>query len=263
MTANLASLEAFLGIALSKTFHEFWKAHVPDKTLPFEVQKRRLGGPFGRRGPHPTKPGWWLIEIEIESNLPSLHLEVTLAHEIVHLVLDKEGYPVVWSPKPPKGQMWGPIAMYLHSVLVHPVVWLRLREWGFPVDDHIRVKATGRLKDLQSMDLRRKAPKRKQFLDWQLWLLQYILARLQWGEPERTQIYEMFADHSITVIGRYGERYLKRLDSLCYFDPQNLSPQIVKQAGQELLNKLDLSEYFSLKTLEELGQIQPPENYPL
>jgi len=253
MYASLASLEVGLGVAFSKTFHEFWKAHVPDKTPLFEVQKRKLGGAFGRRGPHPSKPGWWLIEIE--QNLPySVHPENTLAHEIVHLVLEKEGYPVIWSPEPPKGRIWENIASELHSILTHPVIWMRMREWGFPVDDHIRIKATGQLGDLQRMDLRRKAPKRKQFPDWQLWILKYILARLEWGEPERTQIYEVFAKPSITVIGKHGEKYVKQLDSLDYFEPQKLTPQTVKEAGERLLKDLKLNVYFSLKTLEELKQ---------
>jgi len=35
-------------------------------------------------------------------------------------------------------------------VLVHPIIWFRMRGWGFPVDEHIKVKATGQLKDLES-----------------------------------------------------------------------------------------------------------------
>jgi hypothetical protein len=241
MDASLGTLEGLLGVTFSETFHRFWKAYVPDKTPGFAVQKRKLGGAFGRRGPHP-RFGWL---IQVEESLPHSAREVTLAHEIVHLALDKEGYPVICSQKSLKGKEWGDVASYLHSVLVHPVVWLRLREWGFPVDDHILVKATGRLKDLQSMDPRRAAPKRKQFPNWQLWLLQYMLARLEWGEPEREQIYEMFAKHYLSV-GRQGEKYVKRLNSLGYSEPRRLTPPIVAQAGQMLLQRLDLNDYFWL-----------------
>ena len=128
--------------------------------------------------------------------------------------------------KQEQDSVWGPIGANLHSVLVHPIVWLRMREWGFPVDDHIRVKAMGQLKDLQKMDLVRRHPSRKRFPEWQNWLLKYVLARLEWGEPEREQIYEMFAKHHLSV-GRQGEKYVKRLDSLGYFEPRSLTPPIV------------------------------------
>jgi len=248
MDTSLETLEVLLGIAFSETLRKFWKAHVRDKTPSFEVQKGRLGGAFGRRGPHPNRPGWWLIEIE--ESLPRLvRAEVTLAHEVLHLTLDQEGYPMICGRRESSEAVWGPIAENLHSVLVHPVVWLRMRVWGFPVDDHIRVKATGRLRDLQSMDLMRRTPSRKQRPNWQLWLLQYVLARLEWGEPEREQIYEMFANRHMSI-GRQGEKYVKKLASLGYFQPTKLTPQIVASAGQMLLQRLDINTYFGLASTD-------------
>ncbi len=244
MDTSLETLEGLLDTTFSETFRKFWKTYVPDKTPGFAVQKRKLGGEFGNRGPHP-RFGWL---IQIEETLPLLAREVTLAHEIVHLALDQEEYPMICG-KQEQDNIWGPIGANLHSVLVHPVVWLRMREWGFPVDDHIRVKATGRLKDLQSMDLMRRSPSRKQFPAWQLWLLQYVLARLEWGEPEREQIYEMFAKYHLSV-GRQGEKYVKRLDSLGCFEPRRLTPPIVARAGQMLLQHLDLGTYFSLASTD-------------
>ena len=247
MDTRLENLEVLLDITFSETFRKFWKAYVPDKTLSFEVQKDRLGGAFGRRGLHPTRPGWWLIEIE--ENFPCLvRAEVTLVHEIVHLALDKEGYPIIGGRKGlPQDGVWGEVGANLHSVLVHPIVWLRMREWSFPVDDHIRVKATGQLKDLRSKI--RKYPSRKMFPGWRNWLLLYVLARVEWGEPEREQIYEMFASRHVPI-GRQGEKYVKKLASLGYFEPPKLTPQIVASAGQMLLQRLDLNTYFGLASTD-------------
>jgi hypothetical protein len=243
MDSPLESLEELLNMIFSETFHKFWKAYIPDKISNFIVKRSKLGGAWGQRDYNLQSKQ---TIIGIEENLAPFHKEMSLAHEILDLVLEREGYPVIYSDAQQlKQNLPGrdPIASNLHSVIIHPVIWFQMREWGFPVDEHIRVKATGQLKDLQSkID---KYPSRSNFSVWCGWLLQYILARLEWGEPERQEIYEIFENRHIPI-GRQGEKYIKRLEKLGYFDPRNLTPSIVAKAGDMFLQFLELKPYFTL-----------------
>ena len=243
----LEALEKLLNIAFTDTFEKFWKAYVPNKTPSFEVQKCRLNGPFGRRQPRPGHPRGWLIQIE-ERMPEGVSSEVTLAHEVIHLALDIESYPMIGGGENLSKDIWGPVMASLHSILVHPVVWHRMRDWGFPVDDHIRVKSTGRLKDLESKI--RKYPSRKASPNWENWVFQYVLARLEWGEPEREQIYRMFANLSI---GRQGEKCVEKLAALGYFELQRLNPKTVSEAGEMLLHRFSLNHHFKLVVAQRVG----------
>ena len=243
MESRLDDLEKLLHMTFSETFQKFWKAYVPNKTSNFIVKRSKLVGPWGQRNYNLQSKQ---TIIEIEEDLAPFHKEMSLAHEVLHLVLEKEGYPVIYSDAQQlKQNLPGSdsIASNLHSVIIHPVIWLEMREWGFPVDEHICVKATGQLKDLQSkID---KYPSRSNFSAWCDWLLMYILARLEWGEPERQEIYEMFKNRHIPI-GRQGEKYLKRLEKLGYFNPKNLAPSVTAKAGNMFLKFLNLKSYFAL-----------------
>jgi len=249
MNPSPIELEKLLNVEFSEAFCKFWEAHVPNKTPDFSVQASKLGEDWGRRGYDPTSRQGI---IEIEESLNSFHKELSLTHEILHLVLEQEGYPVVrhkelQTTKRLQGE-WA-IAANLHSVITHPVIWFRMRQYGFPVDAHIKDKAIGRLTNLKS--LIDKYPPRRNFPSWCLWLLQYVLARLEWGAPERQMIYEMFASHSVPI-GEQGEKYVTRLDKLGYFNPESLTPAIAKKAGDMFLQRLGLELYYKLDHLEKL-----------
>jgi hypothetical protein len=243
MNSSLVELKLLLNVDFSETFGKFWQTHVPDKVASFSIKVSKLGGAWGRRS-YDLKTKQALIEIE--ENLAPFHKEITLAHEVLHLVTEKQGFPVIYSNEQQlKVNLPGreTFAECFHSVLMHPVIWLRMNEWGFPVDEHIRVKARGQLKHLQSII--DKSPSQSDFSEWRNWLMQYILARLEWGIPERQEIYEMFESRHISI-GRQGEKYIKRLEKFGYFDPKNLMPSIVNEAGNMFLQFLELKPYFTL-----------------
>lgn len=247
---NLEKLEKLLEVSFAKSLHAFWREYVqPGRVPTFQVQKCKLNGAWGCRKPLLDNPNGWLIQINEKA--PREVREVTLAHEITHLALDLEGYPVISPQKdtPRDGGVWREVAAGLHSVLVHPVIWFRMRRFEFPVDDHIRIQATGQL-----ADLRRKPryPTRSQFPDWQNWTLKYILAGLQWDEPERQEIYDLFKSRH-SAIGRQGEKMLDKLrNSFSYSAPESLTPRITTDAGEMLLQRLDLDNHLQLAFIKTI-----------
>ncbi len=246
----LDRLEAFLGITFSSHFVEFWTEYGPANpscsTPRFEVRRRNLGGPFGARLPRLGHPKGWLIEIE--RDIPDEVCEVTFAHEIIHLSLDVDGYPVIVGKHgPPGSAAYDSLGANLHSVLVHPIIWLRMRKFGFPVDSHILIKSSGQLSDLRKLP---RFPSRNKSPEWEDWVLRYMIARLEWGEAERAQIYDIFAARH-SAIGRQGEKYLAKLDSLGYSEPHLLNPDVVRSAGEMLVRRLKLDSVFSLGSIEK------------
>jgi len=196
-----------------------------------------------------NNPKGWLIQISEKA--PRQVREVTLAHEIMHLALDLEEYPVIIPQgNTPGGGVWGEVGAELHSVLVHPIIWFRMRKFGFPVDDHIRIQATGQLADLKRTH---RYPTRNQFPDWQNWTLKYVLARLQWNEPERQEIHNLF-ESCRSAIGRQGEKLFEKLyNSFGYSVPESLTPSITTGAGEMLLQRLDLGSYLQLAFIKTIG----------
>lgn len=244
----LQGLEKLLGITFSSHFIDFWTEYDPanpsSNTPNFEVRKSNLGGPFGCRLPRPNHPNGWLIKIE--RDLPYEAQEVTLAHEIIHSSLDVDGYPMIGRKEgAPSNSDYARVAANLHSVLVHPIIWLRMREFDFPVDSHILMKSSGQLSDLRKIH---RYPSRSKSPEWEDWVLRYMLARLEWGEAERAQIYDIFAARH-SAIGRQGEKYLRKLDSLGYSEPQLLNPDVVRSAGEMLISRLKLDNVFSLPSI--------------
>jgi len=245
----LEELENLLEISFTKSFHVFWREYVQSGRAPhFQVQKCKLNRSWGCRKPLLSNPNGWLIQINEKA--PREVREVTLAHEITHIVLDLEEYPVISPQKDtPLEGLWGEVASTLHSVLVHPVIWFRMRKFEFPVNGHIRIQAIGQLADLKGNP---KYPSRKQFPDWQNWTLRYILARLQWDEPERQEIYDLFnSRHS--AIGRQGEKMLNMLRNFFnYSTPESLTPKITTDAGEMLLQSLGLDSHLQLAFIKTI-----------
>ena len=243
MNSSLAELEKTLGIKFSETFCAFWEDYVPSKTPNFSLKASKLGGVWGYRG-YDLKAKRAVIEVE--ESLESFHKEITIAHEILHLVLEWEGYPLIYSDEQrlkrnlPNAEA---IAENLHSVIIHPVIRFRMKEWGFSVDKHIKVKAAGQLKDLETkID---QYPPRSNLPEWCEWLLRYVLARLEWGEFERQAIRDMFSSRHIPI-ERQGEKYLNRLEKIGYLEPKSLTPVIVTEAGEMFLHLLDLKSYYTI-----------------
>lgn len=67
--------------------------------------------------------------IEIRPDLSKKEAEHTIAHEIVHIVLYKEGYPVVKARD--EHPDWHDCARILNDMLTDPIVERRLDEYGF------------------------------------------------------------------------------------------------------------------------------------
>lgn len=236
--SDLEHLEKALGITFSEAFCTFWKAYIVSDRMPdFRVERGMLGGSFARRL---YDSDMAIIQVEKTLTLP-VHVETALAHEIVHLALDREGYPViVRGKKPPLPDgAWEQVASGLHSVLTHSIVWHRMREWNLSVDEHIRLKATGRLESVRAQ--MHRCPRRKEAIQWLNWLFQYMVARLDWPEPEREQIHRVFLEDCPSV-GKPGERYVKRLYSLGYSAPGNLTPSLVFRAGEMLIRLLEIDD---------------------
>lgn len=227
-----------LVLNLSSTFLNFWAEYGPnnkDRLLPpFEIIQKKLNGPFGRRLPRPNHPKGWLIELD--KDLSDDIREVTLAHEILHLALDFEGYPIVGTIKGvPDHPAYDSIAADLHGALVHPIIWHRLRQFNFPITNHILVQSTGQLHDLRNY--KTKFPSRKDSPKWESWVLKYINARLDWADKEREEIFNIFKKRH-SSIGDNGEKILSRLYALGYNNPEQLTPETVLAAGKMVLQRL-------------------------
>lgn len=246
MDTLLNQIQESLEFELSSTFLSFWEDHNPStrKHIPtFSVQKKELGGDWGRRIVVGSTPIQWIIVIASET--PPNVQEISLAHEILHIVLDCEGYPVIEGKE---GARMDEIGANLHSVLLHPIIWARLRSYGFSIDEHINRKAEGQLNDLRG---RQTHPSRSQSPEWELWVLLYMLARLEWSEEKSEQIY-LFFNKLGSSIGRQGESNLKRLYSLGYPNQQSLTPSVVSQAGELLLQRLKLDGVMKLNYIQPL-----------
>lgn len=247
--ATLQDYEKLLGIQFSDNFREFWKEYGSNSSsiiIPnFELRVKSLNGPFGYRLPRMNNPKGWLIEVE--KDIPGDRKERTFAHEIIHLALDLEGYPLVVSDKnTPTNQTFDSIAAILHSILVHPIIWLRMKKYGFPVEEHIAVKSIGQLKDLRKYS---KFPSRKKSPLWEEWVLKYVLARLEWNEIHKKEIYDIFK-RRFSSIGDHGEIILKRLTNIGYSLPEKLTPHKVSEAAKMIVNRLKLNHAFSFPTLQ-------------
>lgn len=245
----LSTLHDILGNEISSNFVTFWSDYSPSNPImlipPFELIKKKLNGPFGHRLPRPGNPKGWLIEIE--EGLPQNVKEVTLAHEMVHLSLDMSGYPMIAQPEgAPCNAIYDSIAAVLHSILVHPIIWARLKSYGFMVDDHILIKSCGQLNDLRKI---RKYPSRRNSPAWEEWVLKYILARLEWGESERQEIYDLFRSR-YSSIGDQGEKILDRLYGYGYSRPDLITPETASSAAEMILDRLKLRFVFTLPKIK-------------
>jgi len=253
MTVTLQALEDKLDVAFSKTFRRFWNAHVPDRTPRFQVETSRLSrAAFADVGPHP-KYGW-LIRVRDDRH-DVAGLEIRLAHELLHLVLDKEGYPAVcrsdealpkgWSPRE-----WDEVMKLVHSILCHPVISLRMRHWGFATDEHLSKEIRDTLEVLETHCI----PDPDDFVYWRLWVLTYVLNRLDGGDQVCTYIARRAAS-----VAEQGEEYSKWLDSAGYSEPQHLTAPKVIEVGQSFLSLLEVHPYYLLCVMEDGDFVKAPE----
>jgi hypothetical protein len=75
---------------------------------------------------------------------------------------------------------------------------------------------------------------------------------LEWGEPERQQIHDLFKSRR-SAIGRQGNKLLARLhSSFGYAEPQNLTPSAVAGAGENLIERLDLHKCVRLDFVKRI-----------
>ena len=240
-------IEKLFGDRLSDNFLKFWEEYHPGsqkRLIPtFELVVRKLNGNFGGRLPRLGHKRGWLIEIE--DSLPLETKEITFAHELCHLSLDVEGYPLIIQSSETryaKVKVIDDIASELHSIMVHPIIWLRLQEHGFPVNEHIHLKSDGKLSELRTID---RFPPRSHSPEWERWVLRYCLARLEWAEDHSREVYEFFKRKG-SSIGDNGEKILKMLADIGYDSPSTLSPSVVKSGGDMILRKLKLNDVLSI-----------------
>lgn len=88
------SIEGKLNIVLSTKFRCFWDAHIIEDAVDFQVARAALGpGEFGTVEALEGSDFEW--EIDIRDDLNDLETEITLAHELMHVLLHHQGHPAI------------------------------------------------------------------------------------------------------------------------------------------------------------------------
>jgi hypothetical protein len=241
MNETINILEKTLGITFSDLFHQFWETQISINDLNIIIEMSDLrNGEFADVGPHPEFEAnhTWLIRIANNISKDVDWLEMSLAHEILHLVLYEEGYPAICSYQDkPLDSNWEVIAKGIHSILTHPLISQRMRDWGFPVDDQIRREESVTLEIIKDAP----DPETGDDLTRVSWILTYICNRLDGGN----QICDLISRRSPSVANA-GEQIVKWLLTNGYSSIQSFTSLRIFTIGEILLRKLNLKEHLKL-----------------
>jgi len=237
MTIASEDLEGKLGVTFSEMFRRFWNAHVPEKTPCFGVATSKLSqARYAVVRLHPEHG--WLIEVR-DDLVDNAELEVSLAHELFHLILYKEGYPAVCRSQEELPNEWNPDewdeAMGLvHSILSHPVIRQRMRHEGFPIDEHLPKEIRETLEVLETYCV----PDPDDFVYWRLWVLTYVLNRCDGVD----QVCSYIAGRAAPV-AEQGEEYSRWLDLAGYSEPGSVTVPKMIEIGRRFLELLEMDAF--------------------
>jgi hypothetical protein len=249
MQISIEEIEQLLSFTFSNSFREFWNENVPDKSLPFSIEKTELSvGRFAEVGPHPEYG--WLIKIRNVLPLDKLGIEIGIAHEIMHLVLYREGFPGVSFIGDETNEIgWGVIMDAVQSILTHPIISHRMKEnWGLPLDDYIGIEVDETIQVIRGAEINHPLG----FLERLSWLLTYI--------HNRIDNVDIICDEiaiRVPFIAESAQDYLDLMFSYGYSESGNLTPAIVVEVGNTLIKRLGINNYCSLSTLTENGTWGP------
>jgi hypothetical protein len=240
MESILNSLESQFGITLSETFRDFWAAYLVDvehnfKFEPITLRKGKFADIAFEEGNR------WSIRVSDELPAEGPLFEVSLAHEVLHWVLYREGFPAFCH----EGSASDETLMLIdaaYSILTHPIISYRMQEWGFPVEISLRSEVAAAIELIEKTS----DPNPDDPFSILSWILTYVLNRFDQGD----QVADLIA-HRVPHVAFEGDRYVSWLMSQGYDKPQNVTPQLVIEIAGEFLRMIDLDRACCICVMED------------
>ena len=236
------SIEGKLNTVLSTKFRCFWEEHIIEDAIDFQVARAALNpGVFGTVEALEGSDFEW--EIEIRDDLDDLHTEITLAHELMHVLLYRQGHPAICLSGEcgeKTSTFWDGMGRIVHSILSHPIIWPRVeRYWGNDLD----ICLEKQIEEVQPM-FDKQTPSDK----WEERnaCVSYMQNRLDGVACLCDQI-----DRRFPRIASRGESDTKWLLDQGYAEAEKLTANQVIQIGQSLLKRLSLEEYLCVCVTKE------------
>lgn len=247
MLPSIDTLENIIEVNLSNNFQRFWQAHLPDSIPQFRLERTKLRqGKFADVGLDPDN-GWI---IRIRNDIPLSMIEISLAHEIMHLILYSDGYPAVCVNDELSEQAEASmIAEAIHSILTHPILDYRMKNiWGFPIEINRKHEIEDALILIEGIDRHVSLDP----INSLLMGLTYIANRLDGIEPICEIIKERFPNISLEA-----KEYVEFLSVSGYSKPEHLSSADVIRIGRIFIRNLNTEKYCSLCIQNKTGGFEP------
>jgi hypothetical protein len=239
------SIEGKLNIVLSTKFRCFWDAHIIEDAVDFQVARAALGpGEFGTVEALEGSDFEW--EIDIRDDLNDLETEITLAHELMHVLLHHQRHPAICLSDKcgvQASSLWDGIAVAVLGILSHPIIWPRLeRYWGNDLDIHWEKQ----LVEFQTM-VDKQTPSDK--WDELSACLSYVQNRLD----GLTCLCEKIKRRFPRIASR-GELATKWLLDQGYSEAEKLTANQVIQVGINLLKRISVDGCLCVCVRKETGE---------